>query len=80
MRDLAIRGGPFTADEKTALVGYCESDVLALDKLLPAMLPQIDLPRALYVGDIWRPWLAWNGPEHRLTSRCWPRSGTTGRA
>ena len=50
MRDLAIRGGPFTEDERTDLLDYCESDVVALAKLLPQMLPRIDLPRALLRG------------------------------
>ncbi len=50
MRDLAMRGGPYTADELLALVEYCESDVVALAKLLPAMAPRIDLPRALLRG------------------------------
>jgi hypothetical protein len=47
MRELAIRGGPWTAEEREALLAYCESDVLALAKLLPAMLPELDLPRAV---------------------------------
>jgi DNA polymerase I len=50
MRALTIRGGPFTAAERAALLEYCESDVVALAKLLPAMLPHIDLPRALIRG------------------------------
>ena len=50
MRDLAIRGGPFTDDEQSALLSYCETDVVALSKLLPAMVGQIDLPRALFRG------------------------------
>jgi len=50
MRDLAIRGGPFADDERQALTDYCESDVVALAKLLPAMVPQLDLPRALLRG------------------------------
>jgi len=50
MRELAIRGGPFTADEAAALSAYCETDVVALNRLLPAMLPRIDLPRALLRG------------------------------
>ncbi|MDA1052709.1 MAG: DNA polymerase [Planctomycetota bacterium] len=50
MRDLAIRGGPFAKDERRALLDYCESDVLALAKLLPAMAGHIDLPRALLRG------------------------------
>ena len=47
MRELAIRGGPWTAEEREALLAYCESDVLALAKLLPAMVPELDLPRAV---------------------------------
>jgi DNA polymerase I len=50
MRDLVLRGGPWTADEQTAILDYCSSDVEALARLLPAMLPQIDLPRALLRG------------------------------
>jgi DNA polymerase family A len=50
MRDLVLRGGPWTAAEQTAILDYCASDVEALARLLPAMLPQIDLPRALLRG------------------------------
>jgi DNA polymerase-1 len=50
MRELAIRGGPYTASERHALLDYCAADVDALTQLLPAMLPQIDLPRALLRG------------------------------
>ena len=50
MRDLAIRGGPYSAAERAALMEYCESDVVSLNELLPAMLPLIDLPRALLRG------------------------------
>jgi DNA polymerase I len=34
MRDLAIRGGPYSAGERLSLLAYCESDVLALARLL----------------------------------------------
>jgi DNA polymerase I-like protein with 3'-5' exonuclease and polymerase domains len=47
MRELANRGGPWTSAEREALLAYCGRDVLALAKLLPAMLPTIDLPRAV---------------------------------
>jgi len=50
MRDLALRGGPWTEKERTALLDYCESDVVALVKLLPAMGGKLDLPRALLRG------------------------------
>jgi hypothetical protein len=50
MRDLVLRGGPWTEAEREAILDYCESDVAALERLLPAMLPHIDLPRALLRG------------------------------
>jgi len=50
MRELAMRGGSCTEDERGALLDYCESDVDALARLLPVMLPGIDLPRALLRG------------------------------
>jgi hypothetical protein len=50
MRQLALRGGEYTEAERLALLGYCQRDVDALARLLPAMLPKIDLPRALLRG------------------------------
>lgn len=50
MRDLVLGGGPWTPIERDNILSYCESDVTALEKLLPAMLPRIDLPRALLRG------------------------------
>jgi hypothetical protein len=50
MRELALRGGAYTAGEREALLDYCQSDVDSLARLLPAMLPKIDLPRALLRG------------------------------
>ena len=50
MRDLILRGGPWSNDERAAILDYCESDVAALARLLPAMLPRIDMPRALLRG------------------------------
>lgn len=50
MRELAIRGGPYSDAERVALLDYCQTDVDALAKLLPKMLPAIDLPRALLRG------------------------------
>jgi DNA polymerase I len=40
-------GGRYTPEE---LLDYCASDIDALERLLPAMLPKIDLPRALLRG------------------------------
>src|SRR6516164_1859214 len=39
--------GVYTPEE---ILNYCESDVLALERLLPAMEPNIDLPRELLRG------------------------------
>ncbi len=50
MRQLAMRDGPYTEEERRALLEYCESDVMALAQLLPAMLQKNDLPRALLRG------------------------------
>ena len=50
MRDLVLRGGPWSVVERTAILDYCESDVAALARLLPAMLSNIDPSRALMRG------------------------------
>ncbi|MFO0899843.1 MAG: DNA polymerase [Pirellulales bacterium] len=50
LRKLALRGGDYTDDERKALLDYCAEDVHALVRLLPLMLPKIDLPRAIYRG------------------------------
>src|SRR5262249_15168970 len=50
MRQLAMRGGEYTDEEKTALLDYCQTDVDSLAKLLPAMAPTLDLPRSLLRG------------------------------
>ena len=50
MIDLILRGPPWTEEEWQAILDYCAGDVYALERLLPAMLPFIDLPRALFRG------------------------------
>jgi len=50
MRELILRGGPYTEQQKIAIADYCESDVIALDALLPKMLPIIDIPHAIARG------------------------------
>ncbi len=47
MRALVLGGGPWDDDERAQILRYCGSDVAALERLLPAMLSRIDLPRAL---------------------------------
>src|SRR5262249_34340479 len=50
MRDLVLRGCPWSETERIASLDYCESDDTALERLLPAMVPALDLPRALLRG------------------------------
>lgn len=50
MQELGRRGPPYTTSEWCALSDYCASDSDALARLLPAMLPQIDIARAVYRG------------------------------
>jgi hypothetical protein len=50
MRDLILSGGPWSPEQQAAILAYCESDVDGLVQLVPAMLPRIDLPRALLRG------------------------------
>jgi hypothetical protein len=50
MRNLIMRGGPWSDQERDAILDYCESDVDALARLVPAMLSKMDLPRALLRG------------------------------
>jgi DNA polymerase-1 len=50
MRQLAMRGGPYSQEDKEALLNYCQGDVMGLRKLLNSMLPKIDLPRAIHRG------------------------------
>jgi DNA polymerase-1 len=50
MRALVMRGGPWSDDERAAILGYCAEDVDALGRLLLAMAPRIDWGRALLRG------------------------------
>jgi hypothetical protein len=52
MRDLILRGGPWSGDERDAILDYCEADVAAPARLLPIMLERrdIDTGRALLRG------------------------------
>jgi DNA polymerase family A len=50
MRELVLGGGPWSEQAQADILDYCESDVDALKRLLPAMLPTVDLPRALLRG------------------------------
>jgi hypothetical protein len=63
MRDLVLRGGPYTATESAAILDYCESDVVALEHLFGRMCREIDLPRALLRGRYMKAAarIEWNG-------------------
>jgi len=50
MRQLILSGGPWTEQQQRDILDYCETDVDALARLLPAMLPKLDLSRALLRG------------------------------
>jgi len=50
MRDLILTGGPWSEVEQSAILDYCESDVVGLAGLLSAIQSKIDLPRALLRG------------------------------
>jgi DNA polymerase I len=50
LRLMILRGGSWSASEREEILDYCATDIGALELLLPAMLPRIDLPRALLRG------------------------------
>ena len=50
MRRRILAGGPFSGEDRRAILGYCASDVEQLARLLGKMAPQLDLPRALLRG------------------------------
>jgi DNA polymerase-1 len=50
MQTRISRGHPFTAEEREPILDYCESDVVCLEKLLPAMAPAVELPYAIFRG------------------------------
>lgn len=50
MRDLALRGAPYSDLEKAELLKYCQSDVDSLYPLYLAMKKYLDFPRALLRG------------------------------
>lgn len=50
MRELALRGGPWTNTEREALLTYCASDMTAVEQLFAAMMPKLDIERALLRG------------------------------
>lgn len=55
MRDLILRGHPYSEEEQQAILSYCAEDVQALEQLLPALLPQINIPYAIFRGRYTKP-------------------------
>ena len=51
MQKRVIQGWPFSPEERRQILRYCESDSDALLRLLPKMLPHINLDIALYRGE-----------------------------
>lgn len=47
MRELILRGEPYSADEQFAILAYCESDVVATTKLLQKMWPILEQPNRI---------------------------------
>jgi hypothetical protein len=50
MRDLILRGGPWTHAQQEQILDYCTEDVLAVERLFPVMLPHLDINGALLRG------------------------------
>jgi hypothetical protein len=78
MRSRILAGGPWSADEREAILDYCATDVEQLEQLLVVMLPRIDLPRALLRGRYMKAAAAmeWNGTPIDTTTlaqlrNCW---------
>jgi DNA polymerase I len=51
MQKRIMQGWPFSPEEQQQILTYCGSDIDALRRLLPHMLPEIDLGVALYHGE-----------------------------
>ncbi len=50
MRNRIMQGWPFSDTERADILKYCASDVDAMVPLLPKLMPNIELPIALYRG------------------------------
>jgi DNA polymerase family A len=79
MRDLILRGHPFSLDERAAILDYCMEDVTNTARLLPAMLPHFNPEDALLRGSFTRAvaWIEYNGipvdrPAYERLVRNWP--------
>ena len=50
LRDLIMSGGPWSEPEKSDILDYCESDVVAMEKLLPYIAPHLNTSHFLLRG------------------------------
>ncbi len=50
MRDLILRQNEWGRGERSAILQYCAEDVVALERLFPEMMPDLNLPHALLRG------------------------------
>ena len=55
MIELILSGGPWSRDEVRAILNYCQSDVDALHRLLPAVCRELICRGHCIGGDIWQP-------------------------
>lgn len=51
MRELVLRGGPYTPEQRQDIMNYCESDVRETVALFRKLLPSINIPQAIVRGD-----------------------------
>lgn len=50
MRNLILRGHPFSAEEQGQILDYCAEDVAALARLFPVIMNYADIPYAIFRG------------------------------
>lgn len=64
-RELILRGGPYTEEERQGILDYCSWDVRDLELLMPKVtaMPDFNLEAQLFVGDFTRvlAWMDFNG-------------------
>lgn len=62
-RNLVLRGGPWTSEERAEILAYCEVDVNGCERVLRRLAADLDLPRALVRGRyMWSvSEMEWNG-------------------
>jgi len=54
MREIILRGGPYSETERAEILAYCMGDVEATEKLLLAMIPHLSLEQAIVRGNYTR--------------------------